>query len=72
MRNLLAPLCDKLLLRRGTIIETINEQLKSISHIAHTLHCSVHNGLVNLFAGPIATPISRRNQYSIYCCRKLP
>jgi len=36
MHNRLMPLMDKLLARKRSIIETINDQLKNISQIAHT------------------------------------
>jgi hypothetical protein len=54
MKNRLMPLWDKLLLRKRSIIETINDQLKNISQIAHTRHRSVTNFLVNLVAGLLA------------------
>jgi transposase len=54
MPNQLMPLMDKLLIRKRSIIETINDQLKNISQIAHTRHRSVTNFLVNLLAGLIA------------------
>ena len=54
MKNRLLPLTDKLLLRKRSIIETINDQLKNISQIAHTRHRSPTNFLVNLIAGLIA------------------
>jgi len=54
MRNRLMPLMDKLLARKRSIIETINDQLKNISQIAHTRHRSPTNFLVNLIAGLIA------------------
>ncbi len=54
MRNRLMPLMDKLLARKRSIIETINDQLKNISQIAHTRHRSPINFLVNLIAGLIA------------------
>lgn len=54
MKNYLMPLIDKVLDRKRAIIETINDQLKNISQIAHTRHRSVDNFLVNLVAGLIA------------------
>jgi hypothetical protein len=45
---------DKLLLRKRSIIETINDQLKNISQISHTRYRSAANFLVNLIAGLIA------------------
>ncbi len=50
----LMPLLDKLLARKRSIIETINDQLKNISQIAHTRHRSPTNFLVNLLAGLLA------------------
>lgn len=54
MKNKLMPYLDKLLLRKRSIIETINDQLKNISQIEHTRHRSVWNFMVNLVAGLIA------------------
>ncbi len=54
MKNQLLTLTDKLLLRKRSIIETINDQLKNISQIEHTRHRSVANFLVNLLCGLIA------------------
>ncbi len=51
MKNRLVPLLDKLLSRKRSIIETINDQLKNISQIEHTRHRSVTNFMVNLVAG---------------------
>ena len=48
------PLEDKLLLRKRSVIETINVQLKNISQIEHTRHRSGANFLVNLVCGLIA------------------
>jgi hypothetical protein len=54
MKNRLLLLFDKLMLRKRALIETIIDQLKNISQIAHTRHRSVDNFLVNLVAGLIA------------------
>ena len=54
MKNRLMPLIDKILLRKRSIIETVNDQLKNISQIQHTRHRSVSNFLVNVIAGLIA------------------
>lgn len=54
MKNRLIPLMDKLLSRKRSIIETINDQLKNISQIDHSRHRSVNNFLANLIAGLIA------------------
>lgn len=54
MKNRLMPFADKLLLRKRSIIETINDQLKNISQIEHSRHRSFTNFLVNLISGLIA------------------
>jgi hypothetical protein len=54
MKNRLVNLEEKLLLRKRSIIETINDQLKNISQIEHTRHRSSTNFLVNLVCGLIA------------------
>ena len=54
MKNKLMPIEDKLLSRKRSIIETINDQLKNVSQILHTRHRSVINFAVNLIAGLIA------------------
>ncbi len=54
MKNRLMPLQDRVLARKRSLIETINDQLKNISQIAHTRHRSPVNFLVNLLAGLIA------------------
>lgn len=46
---------EKLLLRKRSSIETINDQRKNISQIEHTRHRSVTNVLVNLVCGLIAS-----------------
>ena len=54
MQNRLMPWVDKLLLRKRSIIETINDQLKNISQIEHSRHRSFANFFANLIAGLIA------------------
>ena len=54
MKNRLVVPEDKLLTRKRSIIETINNQLKTISQILHTRHRSTVNFAVNLIAGLIA------------------
>jgi hypothetical protein len=51
MKQKLISLKDKLLLRKRSLIETVNDQLKNISQIEHTRHRSPQNFLVNLLAG---------------------
>ena len=47
-------LMDKILLRKRSLIETVNDQLKNISQIEHTRHRAPTSFLVNLIAGLIA------------------
>ena len=54
IKNRLMPMMDKLLLRKRSLIETVNDQLKNISQIEHTRHRSVNNFMVNLVAALIA------------------
>jgi hypothetical protein len=54
MKNTLMPLMDKILLRKRSLIETVNDQLKNIAQVEHTRHRSVLNFMVNLVAGLIS------------------
>ncbi len=54
MKQKLMKLTDKILLRKSSIIETVNDQLKNISQIEHTRHRSAGNFLINLLAGVTA------------------
>ena len=54
MKNILVPLMDKILLRKRSLIETVNDQLKNIAQVEHTRHRSVLNFAVNLVAGLIS------------------
>lgn len=51
MKQKLISLSDKILLRRRSLIETVNDQLKNISQIEHTRHRSPANFLINLLGG---------------------
>lgn len=51
MKQKLMLIKDKILLRKRSLIETVNDQLKNISQIEHTRHRSPQNFLVNLLAG---------------------
>ncbi len=54
MKNQLMELRDKILLRKRSIIETINDQLKNICMIEHSRHRSFHNFINNVLTGIIA------------------
>ncbi|KAA6310695.1 hypothetical protein EZS27_038046 [termite gut metagenome] len=50
MKNRLMSINDKMLLRKRSIIETINGELKNICHIEHSRHRSPDNFIINLLA----------------------
>ena len=54
MKNQLMSLRDKIMLRKRSIIETINDQLKNICMIEHSRHRSFHNFINNVLTGIIA------------------
>jgi hypothetical protein len=54
MKNKLLSLEEKLFLRKRSLIETVNDQLKNISQLVHSRHRSVANFMVNLIAALIA------------------
>lgn len=54
MKNSLMTMSDKILLRKRSIIETVNDELKNICQIEHSRHRSVVNFMNNLVAGIVA------------------
>lgn len=54
MKNVLMELKDKILLRKRSVIETINDELKNICQVEHSRHRSFENFLTNLISGLIA------------------
>ena len=54
MKQKLLPIMDKILLRKRSVIETVNDQLKNISQIEHSRHRSPANFLINLLPGLVA------------------
>ena len=53
MKNRLIPLVDKLLLRKRSVIETVNDQLKNMCDIEHSRSRNPINFMVNMVAGLI-------------------
>ena len=51
MKQKLLSVENKLLLRKRSLIETVNDQLKNISQIEHTRHRGIGNFFVNMLAG---------------------
>ena len=54
MKNSLMTISDTILLRKRSIIETVNDELKNICQMEHSRHRSFTNFLANLVAGLIA------------------
>ena len=50
MKNSLMSLEDKILLRKRSVIETVNDELKNICQIEHSRHRSIHNFLINIIS----------------------
>lgn len=54
MKNTLMELKDKIMLRKRSVIETVNDELKNICQIEHSRHRSFTNFITNLISGLIA------------------
>jgi len=50
MKNRLMNFYDRIMLRKRSVIETINDELKNICEIEHTRHRAMHNFVMNLIA----------------------
>jgi hypothetical protein len=51
MKNRLMTFRDKILLRKRSVIETINDELKNICQVEHSRHRGTANFLINMLAG---------------------
>ena len=51
MKNRLMSFRDRILLRKRSVIETINDELKNICQVAHSRHRGTANFIMNLIAG---------------------
>ena len=54
MKNSLMSISDKILLRKRSVIETVNDELKNICQVEHSRHRSFCNFITNLLAGIMA------------------
>lgn len=54
MKNVLMELKDKILLRKRSVIETVNDELKNMCQIEHSRHRSFSNFVVNTLSALIA------------------
>jgi len=78
MKNVIMTLKDKILLRKRSVIETINDQLKNIAQAEHSRHRSFGNFITNLVASLIAYSFQdkkpsikfeteKTNQLALFC-----
>ena len=61
MKNCLMEMKDKIMLRKRSVIETINDELKNMCQIEHSRHRSFGNFLTNMLSGLIAYNLSSIN-----------
>lgn len=54
MKNSLMEMSDKILLRKRSLIETVNDELKNMCQVEHSRHRSIGNFFTNLISGLIA------------------
>jgi hypothetical protein len=54
MKNTLMELKDKIMLRKRSVIETVNDELKNMCQVEHSRHRSFGNFITNLISGLIA------------------
>jgi len=54
MKNALMELKDKIMLRKRSVIETINDELKNMCQVEHSRHRSFGNFITNILSGLIA------------------
>lgn len=54
MKNVLMEMKDKIMLRKRSVIETINDELKNMCQVEHSRHRSFTNFINNLISGLIA------------------
>lgn len=50
IKNKLMPLYDKILLRKRSVIETINDELKNVAQLVHSRHRSMFNFVMNVLS----------------------
>lgn len=54
MKNSLMSMADKITLRKRSVIETVNDELKNICQVEHSRHRSFGNFMTNIISGLIA------------------
>ena len=54
MKGALISYADAILLRKKSVIETVNDELKNICQVEHSRHGSLENFITNMISGLIA------------------
>ncbi len=54
MKNQLMNMSDKIMLRKRSVIETVNDELKNICQVEHSRHRGIVNFMTNMISGLIA------------------
>ena len=78
IKNVMMTLKDKIVLRKRSVIETINDQLKNMAQAEHSRHRSFGNFITNLVASLIACSFQEKkpsikferentNQIALFC-----
>lgn len=70
MKNSLMDMCDKINLRKRSVIETVNDELKNMCQIEHSRHRSVGNFFTNLIGGLIAYSFFPKKPSIVYKTKK--
>ena len=60
MKNKLMPMKEKILLRKRSIIETVNSVIKKDFQISHTRHRSWVNGIMHIFSTLVAYALNNK------------
>ena len=67
MKNALMLQRDKIMLRKRSLIETVNDQLKNICQIEHTRHRCFSNFIINLLSALIAFSFFDKKKLHQHC-----
>lgn len=65
MKNSLMNLYDKIMLRKRSIIDMVNDELKNITQVEHTRNRSIDDFATNLLAGLIAYNLLPKKQLEL-------
>ena len=66
MKGTLMSVSDRLLLRKRAIIEMVNDELKNIAQVEHSIHRCFDNFIVNLLGAIAAIACFQRSRASMY------